>query len=309
MREQAAAAQHFVVEMGRQDERPDRGYGARPAGGLRRADQGVRQGAVRLATMAPTDLQDVGEHPRRVAQGVNARSRRVVPGDADLPDDGAAPAGEPDELDVEGEAVDLHVGEQGAREIAAQQLEAALGVADAADGDDPHDDVEQPPHELAIGRLPPGDLRVGEAAAAQHQPGTPPDAAAGAHTPRSASRDRRRRAGLRRHYWRGRRPAGPHPCPDSLQPEPADLAVRRRSRAPELTGSVRAAVVDDQDLRAARQAPGEGEEPIERRTDAAPPRCRRGRRWRAAGPCAGFYGLQHPACRPGARPRRRTAQK
>ncbi len=59
-----------------------------------------------------------------------------MPDDTDLLDGRPAPAGEPDELDIVGEAVDPHVGEQGARQIAAQQLESALGVADAADGHD-----------------------------------------------------------------------------------------------------------------------------------------------------------------------------
>ena len=65
---------------------------------------------------------------------MDARRRRVDPGHADLRDGESTPAGEPDELDVVGEAVDTQAAEQLARDLAAQELEAALGVADSAAG-------------------------------------------------------------------------------------------------------------------------------------------------------------------------------
>jgi len=83
----------------------------------------------------------------------------------------AAPPRQPDQLDVVSEAVHLDGGEQLARHRPVEQLEAALGVAQAAHADDSDQEVEGLPHELAVERLALLDVSAGDGAAAEHQVG------------------------------------------------------------------------------------------------------------------------------------------
>src|SRR4051812_45047908 len=83
----------------------------------------------------------------------------------------AVPPGEPDELDVVGEALDLELGEEAAGHLPVEQLETALGVAQAPHSRHPDDEVEDPPHGLAVEGLMLEDLGLRNRAAPEHHLG------------------------------------------------------------------------------------------------------------------------------------------
>ena len=84
--------------------------------------------------LAPEPARDDGELPERegpVPRRLEGRARDVVPGHRELDDPGAPSLRAGEDLDVEGEAGRTQVREDRAGEVAAEDLEAALGVGDA----------------------------------------------------------------------------------------------------------------------------------------------------------------------------------
>src|SRR5205823_3309546 len=78
----------------------------------------------------------------------------VAPGDRHLANLVAPPSGDEQHLDVKRPAVeDLSV-EEIPRHAEAKRLEATLGVLDARQGEDANEPVEDPPHQMAVRRLP-----------------------------------------------------------------------------------------------------------------------------------------------------------
>ncbi len=101
----------------------------------------------------PPEAADFEQHARRIDEWANPGIGRVHPPHTDLHHPVAQTPGEPDQLDVEGEAVGHHVLEQTPGQGAVEQLEAALGVLDAPHPGEPDQLVEGLAHQLAVQRL------------------------------------------------------------------------------------------------------------------------------------------------------------
>ena len=121
--------------------------------------------------MAATKADHVPQHGQRVPDRMDPRIRRIGPGDPHLHHPIAAPASEPHQLDVVGEAVDGEIDEQVPRHLAVEELETALRVADPAHTQKPDHPVEDLAHPLPIEGLSLGDVGPGHRPTAQHHLG------------------------------------------------------------------------------------------------------------------------------------------
>src|SRR5204862_2693919 len=98
------------------------------------------------------DAEEVGEG-QEAADEADAGGGVVAPPHRHLRDAVALLPGQEERLDVEGEAVDARGGEDRARRLRREELEAALRVHDAGHGQRAHEEVEEPARVLAVPRL------------------------------------------------------------------------------------------------------------------------------------------------------------
>lgn len=109
---------------------------------------------------APAELRRIVEHAEGVADDVDFGFGRVDPLDREVGDGEGEFAGEEEDFDVEGEAVDLLALEDGFRGVSAEGFEAALGVAEFGEAKAGEDCIEALAHRAARPGLRPGDSRV-----------------------------------------------------------------------------------------------------------------------------------------------------
>ena len=120
---------------------------------------------------------DAAPDPEEGREGLEAAPEadpgvgRVEPEDRHLRDRVAEPAREEERLDVERETVDGRPAEDLPRGVGAEELEAALGVVDARDGEEADEEVEELPARDAEERLPLLDERLVDGAGADRHGG------------------------------------------------------------------------------------------------------------------------------------------
>ena len=104
--------------------------------------------------MHPADARDVPQSLHGVAHDADLGFGRVEPENRYFGDRQAAASGEIENLDVPRETFDAGVTEELARDVAAEELEAALGVADAGHGEKLDEPVAGAAQEHAMEGLP-----------------------------------------------------------------------------------------------------------------------------------------------------------
>ena len=102
---------------------------------------------IRAAPETPADAKDVDKRQRSASEG-DTTLLVPVPRHADFADRQTRPIGEREHLHVEREAVDRQVRTDRLHRVSAEQLEAALRVADAADDEGADEPVEEAPDEV-----------------------------------------------------------------------------------------------------------------------------------------------------------------
>lgn len=121
---------------------------------------------------AAADAEDVPHVADVAGDEVEAGVGVVAPADGDLFEAGAHAEGEGDDFHIVHVAVDLGVGEDGLGEAVAEELEAALGIADAGQADEElHHVIEAAAAEAAVERLGLFDFRFAAGAGADDEVG------------------------------------------------------------------------------------------------------------------------------------------
>lgn len=121
---------------------------------------------------AAADAEDVPHVADVAGDEVEAGVGVVAPADGDLFEAGAHAEGEGDDFHIVHVAVDLGVGEDGLGEAVAEELEAALGIADAGESDEElHHVIEAAAAEAAVEGLGLFDFRFAAGAGADNEVG------------------------------------------------------------------------------------------------------------------------------------------